>query len=165
MEGGLEYLFGATIIEAGGLAFKDWWAHNPNEEKAAFEAFVTCGASAIAALINPAPMQKMIAKTKELGELQRKFEELGAVKPSTIKTKEDAVNRIAVLDRLIRTTYEQSKRSRENGGNAQDTEVFLKTWQECRSSRACNCFFSKITLESGKSLMTVKLTTLCRKLN
>ncbi|MBA3991924.1 MAG: helicase [Cyanobacteria bacterium DS2.3.42] len=40
-EGGLEYLFGATIIEAGELAFKDWWAHDANEEKAAFEAFVT----------------------------------------------------------------------------------------------------------------------------
>lgn len=39
-EGGLEYLFGATIVENGQLVFKDWWAFNPKEEKQAFEAFI-----------------------------------------------------------------------------------------------------------------------------
>jgi predicted RecB family nuclease len=39
-EGGLEYLFGATIVEDGQLVFKDWWAFNPQEEKQAFEAFI-----------------------------------------------------------------------------------------------------------------------------
>jgi uncharacterized protein len=38
--GGLEYLFGAATIEAGTLAFHDWWAHDRVEEKLAFEAFV-----------------------------------------------------------------------------------------------------------------------------
>ena len=40
VEGGLEYLFGATIIESDSPLFKDWWAHNRQEEKEAFEAFV-----------------------------------------------------------------------------------------------------------------------------
>ncbi len=86
--------------------------------------FAICMVSAVAAPVDPAQMQRMIAKSKELGEFQRKFEELGAAKPSTIKTKEDAENRIAVLDQLIRATNEQSKMIRENGGNAQDAEVF-----------------------------------------
>jgi len=83
-----------------------------------------CMVSAVAAPVDPAQMQKMIAKSKELGEFQRKFEELGAAKPSTIKSKEDADNRIAVLDQLIRATNEQSKMIRQNGGSAQDAEVF-----------------------------------------
>lgn len=37
---GLEYLFGATIIENGRMQYVDWWAHHEKEEKAAFEAFV-----------------------------------------------------------------------------------------------------------------------------
>ena len=40
VEGGLEYLFGATYIEDGKREFTDWWAHDPEEEKAAFEGFV-----------------------------------------------------------------------------------------------------------------------------
>ena len=97
--------------------------------------FASCGASAIAAPVDPAQMQKMIAKTKELGELQRKFEELGAARPSTIKSKEEAENRIAVLDQLIRTTNEQSKMIRENGGNAQDTQVFANLQGMQKQSR------------------------------
>jgi len=40
--GGLEYLFGLVTREqpSGSLGFKDWWAHNRDEEKAAFEGFV-----------------------------------------------------------------------------------------------------------------------------
>lgn len=38
--GGLEYLFGATIIENGHLEFIDWWALDKENEKAAFEEFV-----------------------------------------------------------------------------------------------------------------------------
>src|SRR5262249_5022989 len=40
IEGGLEYLFGATHVENGEPQFKDWWAHNREEERAAFEGFV-----------------------------------------------------------------------------------------------------------------------------
>ena len=94
-----------------------------------------CMVSAVAAPVDPAQMQKMIAKTKELSEFQRKFEELGAAKPSTIKSKEDAENRIAVLDQLIRATNEQSKMIRENGGNAQDAEVFANLQGMQKKSR------------------------------
>jgi predicted RecB family nuclease len=40
--GGLEYLFGACAMDekTGRLAFFDWWAHDRDEEKQAFEAFV-----------------------------------------------------------------------------------------------------------------------------
>ena len=40
--GGLEYLFGACSIneKTGKLDFNDWWAHNRNEEKIAFEGFI-----------------------------------------------------------------------------------------------------------------------------
>jgi predicted RecB family nuclease len=37
LEDGLEYLFGVTHIENDMLAFRDWWAHNREQEKAAFE--------------------------------------------------------------------------------------------------------------------------------
>ena len=37
IEGGLEYLFGIVYSEGGELHFKDWWAHNPAEERIAFE--------------------------------------------------------------------------------------------------------------------------------
>lgn len=94
-----------------------------------------CMVSAVAAPVDPAQMQKMIAKSKELGGFQRKFEELGAAKPSTIKTKEDAETRIAVLDQLIRATNEQSKMIRENGGNAQDAEVFANLQGMQKKSR------------------------------
>ncbi len=40
VEGGLEYLFGASFAERGRLSFKDWWAHNSIQERTAFEAFV-----------------------------------------------------------------------------------------------------------------------------
>jgi len=74
--------------------------------------------------VDPAQMQRMIAKSKELGEIQRKFEEQGAAKPSSLKTKEEIESRIALLDQLIKVTNEQSRMIRENGGNAQDGEVF-----------------------------------------
>ena len=38
--GGLEYLFGAVYLDGGKSDFKDWWAHNNIEEKAAFEQFI-----------------------------------------------------------------------------------------------------------------------------
>ena len=40
--GGLEYLFGACFRDCGAatLHFKDWWAHDREEEKRAFEGFV-----------------------------------------------------------------------------------------------------------------------------
>jgi uncharacterized protein len=42
VSGGLEYLFGASsqTAQAGSLEFKDWWAHNRDEEKLAFQGFV-----------------------------------------------------------------------------------------------------------------------------
>lgn len=40
VDGGLEYLFGATVIENGRPSFHDWWAHDTAEEKVAFEGFV-----------------------------------------------------------------------------------------------------------------------------
>ena len=40
LEGGLEYLFGATVIEAGAPSFRDFWGHDRLGEKSAFEAFV-----------------------------------------------------------------------------------------------------------------------------
>jgi len=36
-DGGLEYLFGAVIVENGKPLFKEEWAHNAEQEKAAFE--------------------------------------------------------------------------------------------------------------------------------
>lgn len=39
-DGGLEYLFGATIVEKGEMKFRDWWAHDCAEEKKAFEDFI-----------------------------------------------------------------------------------------------------------------------------
>jgi predicted RecB family nuclease len=39
-EGGLEYLFGATYVEAGKPEFIDWWAHTPAQEKKAFQGFI-----------------------------------------------------------------------------------------------------------------------------
>ncbi len=40
VDGGLEYLWGSVHFNKGKPQFKDFWAHNPVEEKAAFEAFV-----------------------------------------------------------------------------------------------------------------------------
>jgi len=40
LEEGLEYLFGVIYLEEGRPVFRDWWAHNHREEKAAFEGFV-----------------------------------------------------------------------------------------------------------------------------
>lgn len=40
VEGGLEYLFGATVLERGKPRFHGWWAHDTAEEKVAFEAFI-----------------------------------------------------------------------------------------------------------------------------
>lgn len=41
MEGGLEYLFGASFESPDGeLQFKDWWAHDRKQEKQAFEQFI-----------------------------------------------------------------------------------------------------------------------------
>ena len=44
-DGGLEYLWGATYKDENApqgksYAFKDWWAHTPKQEKAAFENFI-----------------------------------------------------------------------------------------------------------------------------
>jgi uncharacterized protein len=38
--GGLEYLFGACHREQDALGFKDWWAHDRESEKGAFEGFI-----------------------------------------------------------------------------------------------------------------------------
>lgn len=40
VDGGLEYLFGAVIPNGSKSDFKDWWAHDSAQEKAAFESFV-----------------------------------------------------------------------------------------------------------------------------
>ena len=40
LEGGLEYLFGATVIEDGASSFRDFWGHDRAGEKRAFEGFV-----------------------------------------------------------------------------------------------------------------------------
>lgn len=40
IEGGLEYLFGASYSENGRSKFQDWWAHNREQEKLAFESFI-----------------------------------------------------------------------------------------------------------------------------
>ncbi|MDZ4771979.1 MAG: TM0106 family RecB-like putative nuclease, partial [Planctomycetota bacterium] len=39
-EGGLEYLFGVVVRDGGAEEFRDWWAHDREEEKQAFEEFV-----------------------------------------------------------------------------------------------------------------------------
>jgi uncharacterized protein len=39
-EGGLEYLFGVHVRENGGWVFRDFWAHDRAQEKAAFAAFI-----------------------------------------------------------------------------------------------------------------------------
>lgn len=38
--GGLEYLWGAGYVENGAFVFKDWWAHDRNEEKEALRGFI-----------------------------------------------------------------------------------------------------------------------------
>ncbi|MGE0262165.1 MAG: TM0106 family RecB-like putative nuclease, partial [Candidatus Obscuribacterales bacterium] len=40
VEGGLEYLFGATTVNGTGPDFHDWWAHDQAQERAAFEQFI-----------------------------------------------------------------------------------------------------------------------------
>jgi len=40
VNGGLEYLFGATHFEDGEIEFSDWWAHDLAEERKAFEEFI-----------------------------------------------------------------------------------------------------------------------------
>ncbi|MBZ0137024.1 MAG: TM0106 family RecB-like putative nuclease [Planctomycetes bacterium] len=40
IEGGLEYLFGAVTVEKGKPVFRDWWGHDAQGERAAFEGFV-----------------------------------------------------------------------------------------------------------------------------
>ena len=40
VEGGLEYLFGAVSIQHDAVTFYDWWAHNADEERRAFSAYV-----------------------------------------------------------------------------------------------------------------------------
>lgn len=39
-EGGLEYLFGTVSLKDGQKVFTDWWAHDPIQEKRAFEEFI-----------------------------------------------------------------------------------------------------------------------------
>lgn len=39
--GGLEYLWGAGYLENGSFAFKDWWAHDREEEKEALRGFIS----------------------------------------------------------------------------------------------------------------------------
>jgi len=41
VEGGLEYLFGVSFFQDGKLQFKDFWAHDREQEKSAFEDFVS----------------------------------------------------------------------------------------------------------------------------
>lgn len=38
--GGLEYLWGVTYLDKGQPRFRDWWAHDAEEERTAFERFV-----------------------------------------------------------------------------------------------------------------------------
>ncbi|MDC1309678.1 TM0106 family RecB-like putative nuclease, partial [Opitutales bacterium] len=40
MQGGLEYLWGATHIDSGSPKFTDWWAHDHHEEEEAFIQFM-----------------------------------------------------------------------------------------------------------------------------
>jgi uncharacterized protein len=38
--GGLEYLLGVTYLDAGGLRFSDWWAHDRDQEKQSLQEFI-----------------------------------------------------------------------------------------------------------------------------
>lgn len=40
IDGGLEYLLGVTSCERGKLVFRDWWAHDSQQERASFEGFI-----------------------------------------------------------------------------------------------------------------------------
>jgi predicted RecB family nuclease len=40
VDGGLEYLWGATHCEAGEIVFTDWWAHDDVQERVTFEGFI-----------------------------------------------------------------------------------------------------------------------------
>jgi uncharacterized protein len=40
VKGGLEYLFGASFYEKDEFQFRDWWGHDREQEKAAFEGFI-----------------------------------------------------------------------------------------------------------------------------
>ena len=39
-DGGLEYLLGIVHLDSGKSEFLDWWAHDPTQEKLAFESFI-----------------------------------------------------------------------------------------------------------------------------
>ncbi len=72
---------------------------------------------------NSESMKRLVANTQMVGDLQRKFNELGGAKVGTLKSIEDVDNRISVLDELIWATNEQTRLTRENGGNDQDAQV------------------------------------------
>jgi predicted RecB family nuclease len=40
LEDGIEYLFGATFQESGDIKFRDWWAHDRQQERTSFEEFI-----------------------------------------------------------------------------------------------------------------------------
>jgi uncharacterized protein len=40
IDGGLEYLLGVTLCNGGGREFRDWWAHDRQQERVSFEAFI-----------------------------------------------------------------------------------------------------------------------------
>ncbi len=110
--------------------------------------FATCAANEASAQRRAASptdsdsMQRLVANTKVVGELQRKFEELGAAKVGTLKSKEDVENRISVLDELIWATNEQTKLTRECGGNAQDAQVLGNLHEMQLKTREQLVFFS-----------------------
>jgi hypothetical protein len=91
--------------------------------------FAGCAVNEACAQVRPASpadsesMKRLIANTQMLGGLQRKFDELGGAKVGTLKSKEDVDNRISVLDELIWATNEQTRLTRESGGNDQDALV------------------------------------------
>lgn len=86
-------------------------------------------------------LKRLVANTKELGELQRKFEELGGTKVATIKSKEDVENRIVVLDELMKVSSKQEGLTKENGGNAQDLQVLANLRGLQEKSREQLLFF------------------------
>lgn len=86
-------------------------------------------------------LKRLVANTKELGELQRKFEELGGTKVATIKSKEDVENRMAVLDELMKVTNKQDRLTKENGGNSQDAQVLANLRGLQEKSREQLLFF------------------------
>lgn len=109
---------------------------------------------------NSESMKRLVANTQMVGDLQRKFNEMGGAKVGTLKSIEDVDERISVLDELIWATNEQTRLTRESGGSDQDAQVLRNLHAMQLQTREQLMFFKnnfgkwKVS-ESGEAEYTV----------